>query len=139
MAGVGFLLRVVFRWLGEIMRILSFILSAAGLVLANSNQSAAADLPIVRNVPPVIVAQYNWTGFYAGGHAGYGWSSSNVSVGVADPLNLATAAVLDGAFALRYSLKRDGYVAGGQIGYNHQFERWLLGRGGRPCGLRHPG
>ena len=73
------------------------------------------------------MAQYNWTGFFAGVHAGYGWSSSNVSVGVADPLNLATAAVLDGAFALRYSLKRDGYVAGGQVGYNHQIDRWLLG------------
>ena len=80
---------------------------------------------MARKAPPALV--YNWTGLYAGVHVGYGWSNNNVSVGVADPLSLATAAVLDGAFALRYLPKRDGYVAGAQLGYNHQIDRLLLG------------
>jgi len=32
-----------------------------------------------------------------------------------------------GGFPLSYSLDRNGYVAGGQLGYNHQISQWLFG------------
>jgi outer membrane immunogenic protein len=112
---------------GTFTRRLPFAFAATVAVISAAGQVLAADLPMARKAPPALVAVYNWTGLYAGVHVGYGWSNNNVSVGVADPLSLATAAVLDGAFALRYLPKRDGYVAGAQLGYNHQIDRLLLG------------
>lgn len=109
------------------MRTAVVALVASFVFVIFSEKVPAADLPIVRKAPPVIIALHGWTGFYAGIHAGYAWTDGEVPVQVADPLNLATAPVLDGAFALRYSLDRRGYVAGGQAGYNHQIDRLLLG------------
>ena len=51
---------------------------------------------------PVPIA-YNWSGFYVGGHGGWGFG--------------------DGAFA-------DGFVIGGQIGVNMQWNSFVLGAEG---------
>src|SRR5260370_15680036 len=50
--------------------------AAVAIVTALAGPVAAADMagPIVRKAPPVVPAVVNWTGFYLGGHAGYGWS-----------------------------------------------------------------
>jgi outer membrane immunogenic protein len=48
--------------------------------------------------PPPIPFVYNWTGFYAGAHAGLGWS--------------------DGS---------SGFIGGGQVGFNYQINQWVLG------------
>ena len=57
---------------------------------------------------------YNWTGFYIGANGGYSWGpwDSNGFVN---------------GFAVSPSPKLQGYVAGGQIGYNWQFEQWVTG------------
>src|SRR5215468_12265454 len=52
--------------------------------------------------PPPIPLVYNWTGFYAGAHAGAGWSDG------------------DGSGS-------SGFVGGGQIGFNYQINQWVLG------------
>ena len=54
---------------------------------------------------------YTWTGFYAGAHAGWGWSHQNWSVN----------GLPEGAFS------GDGWLAGAQIGYNHQINQWVYG------------
>ena len=40
----------------------------------------------------------NWTGFYAGAHAGAGWSDDNA-----------------------------GFIGGGQVGFNYQINQWVFG------------
>lgn len=76
----------------------------------------AADLP-ARSEPyaPAPVAApvqgYNWTGFYAGLNAGYGWGSFRNG--------------LAGALG-----KPKGAVLGGQIGYNYQMNNFVLGAEG---------
>ena len=80
----------------------------AGLALTAAVIAApasAADLP--RSMPykaPAYVTAYNWTGFYIGAHAGYGWGASN-------------------GFDL------SGGFVGGQIGYNWQAagSPWVFG------------
>jgi outer membrane immunogenic protein len=76
------------------MRLITLIGSAlVGLGMATA--ASAADLP--RKAPAYSAPiGYNWTGFYIGANAGYGWSR--------------------GGFAG----DTDGFVGGGQIGYNWQ-------------------
>jgi outer membrane immunogenic protein len=81
-------------------------LAGLGLVaLVAAAPASAADLP--RGTPyraPAYVTAYNWTGFYLGAHAGYGWGSS-------DGIDL-----------------RGGFI-GGQVGYNWQGagSPWVFG------------
>jgi outer membrane immunogenic protein len=83
--------------------LLSGAAAIAALVIAAP--AYAADMPSRR--APVYKAAplpiFNWTGFYAGLHAGYGWGDSS-------------------------GLDPDGGFGGGQIGYNWQFSpNWVWG------------
>src|SRR5262245_39011862 len=68
----------------------------------------------------------NWTGFYAGVNAGYGFGGDpNVhTVGQAAP-NIANIA--GGARPGFVSMDRKGAIAGIQGGYNYQSDRFLIG------------
>lgn len=89
------------------------ILVAGALAsLVAMNAAVAADLP-GRNepyapAPAVSPVGYNWTGFYAGLHAGYGWGT----------FNNGTANIVG---------KPSGYVLGGQAGYNYQMNNFVIG------------
>jgi len=86
-------------------------------VLATYSVAAAADLPA--NFPvkaPIRSAIYDWTGFYVGGHFGYGDASFGPGT---NPVPL------QGVF-LRHS--PIGLIGGFQAGYNRQFSnRVVLG------------
>jgi outer membrane immunogenic protein len=62
---------------------------------------------------------YNWSGFYIGGQAGFAWGNVNV---------LDFGPVLDGGSIIdRTSFQPDGVLAGGQVGLQKQFGRWVAG------------
>ena len=90
------------------------LLAGAGLfVLAMAAQpAAAADMPRPVTKAPAMVAapMFNWTGFYVGVHAGYGWGDSHVS-----PLNGGEGTDVD------------GWLAGGQVGFNLQHGNFVWG------------
>jgi outer membrane immunogenic protein len=100
------------------------IFSAIGFVSAAS----AADMPLKARPVPVAAASYNWTGWYVGGHVGYGWDSNGTTIGITDPSGLATAAAAAGAIPVIFSDHPKGALGGLQIGYNHQISpNWVLG------------
>jgi outer membrane immunogenic protein len=82
-------------------RLLSGVAIAA---LSAAAPAIAADTPL--RAPVYRAASlpiFNWTGFYAGGHVGYGWGDAE-------------------------NLSPDGWFGGGQIGYNWQFSpNWVFG------------
>jgi outer membrane immunogenic protein len=85
--------------------------------LAVTAQSAgAADMPIRSPVVkgPVVAPApvYNWTGWYVGGHLGYGWGDKSWSF----PGEVVT---------VDYGV--DGFLAGGQLGFNIQNGPWVWG------------
>ncbi|ACL56614.1 outer membrane protein [Methylobacterium nodulans] len=100
------------------------LLSAFAAFTALTAAASAADLPRRVAPPPVIapVPVFTWTGFYAGFNAGYGFdvSSNNgptvLGVGPATGLVFAPTVI-----AFRNQNNLDGFVGGGQVGYNYQF------------------
>jgi len=82
-------------------------------VVAFATSAVAADLP-VKAAPPFDPG-YNWTGFYAGLNAGYSWGRDK------GPLTLGPFFSPDGSTTL------DGFIGGGQLGYNWQSRNWVFG------------
>jgi outer membrane immunogenic protein len=81
--------------------------------------ASAADLPT--KAPTLYPAPaWNWTGFYLGANAGYGVGSNQTSQSV----NVPGSSLL----FTQDSMSPNGFVGGGQIGYNWQMTpNWLLG------------
>lgn len=82
-----------------------FLLSGVALaILAMATPASAADMargPVYK--APAAAPLFNWTGFYIGAHAGYGWGDAS-------------------------GLNTDGWFGGGQIGVNYQFApNWVWG------------
>jgi outer membrane immunogenic protein len=98
------------RFCGGTMRLIQFV--GAGLIglVAAATPALAADMPIKAPVAKAaaLAPVFNWTGFYAGVHAGYGWGHATVS-------------------DLQENNKHDGWLAGGQAGYNVQYGNWVFG------------
>ena len=70
--------------------------------LAMVTAASAADLPVKSPPPaPVMAPVWNWTGFYVGVNAGYGWGRSTWDLP-----------------AVTVSSK--GWLAGATLGYNYQ-------------------
>jgi len=95
----------------------------------------AADLPRRYAPPPPAFAPvpvFTWTGFYVGLNAGYGFSNSDNSgfgdggfggLNVNVPGGVAAVTPVGGTFFSGFDEKRnrDGFVGGGQVGFNYQF------------------
>jgi len=87
--------------------------------------ATAADLPR-RAAPPIFtpVPVFTWTGFYAGFNAGYGFGVGNdlgpTIIGLNDASGLVPAGTT-AVIAFNNSNRTEGFVGGGQIGYNYQF------------------
>ena len=116
-----------FGWL--MVGALLLLLGATALAQTSDTPSAAPS--VSANVPAAAVpapppsgstSSYNWTGFYVGAHVGHGWGNGDTKV---DPLPSAATFVN----LLPQTLHPDpsGIVAGGQVGYNHQWQLLVLG------------
>ncbi len=95
------------------------ILLAAALALAAGGQALAADLPQPAPPPPRAPATYvpapvpvfSWTGIYVGINGGYGFGTSNWTAPTGSTGNFNT----------------DGFLVGGTIGGNYQWNQFVLG------------
>jgi outer membrane immunogenic protein len=91
-----------------------FLLATVAIAALGTSASAAdlAARPYTK-APPMMVAMYDWSGFYIGGNAGYG-SSRDCRTNVAGTINFGCH-------------DADGAVAGGQVGYRWQSSAWVFG------------
>jgi outer membrane immunogenic protein len=88
----------------------------------------AADLKVKKPVykaPPAPVAMYtDWSGFYVGGHLGYGWAdSSSTGTGIGG----AGAGPFEAALGTSVGVSPGGWLAGIQFGNNWLYQQYLLG------------
>jgi outer membrane immunogenic protein len=105
-------------------------LAGAALLLLLGPASAADMAVKARPMPAAEV--WNWTGFYVGGNLGYGWSDGDRTV-TARPNDDSSAFLING-FTNDFTPARppvsfgmSGATGGLQLGYNWQFDKWLLG------------
>jgi outer membrane immunogenic protein len=103
------------------------ILLAGVALFGFAGVASAADLP-ARAAPPApvfsAVPVFTWTGFYVGVNAGYGWQDNN------DGSVFVPAGTIPGTGAgtIVYGDDNgDGFVGGGQIGYNYQIGSFVVG------------
>jgi outer membrane immunogenic protein len=90
-------------------------LAAIGLfALGAIGPATAADMRMpVKAPPPIPVQIFTWTGFYLGGNIGAAWSSNRIS---------------EDRFGVTWNRSSDArFIGGGQIGYNWQFNNFVLG------------
>ena len=80
------------------------VVGAAVVTFATSALAAPPSVPV-----------YSWTGFYVGLNAGYSWGRDS------GPLTLGPSFSADGGTNL------DGFIGGGQLGYNWQSRNWVFG------------
>lgn len=86
--------------------------------------ASAATVPVTPVPNPIILPPppaNKWTGFYGGGHVGYGWGRANTTF---SPLPTATQFINLAPTTLRPDPK--GVIAGAQFGYNQEITPWVL-------------
>jgi outer membrane immunogenic protein len=113
------------------MRYLSIAIVAAASAVAFTQIASAADMPVKapRYAPTPPAAVFSWTGFYIGGNVGYSWGNADTDFNAA-PVTVTTTV---GPFSIpgfvgAQSVKPEGIIGGGQIGYNWQFApNWVAG------------
>ncbi|WP_298956800.1 outer membrane beta-barrel protein [uncultured Methylobacterium sp.] len=102
------------------------LLTSLAAFTALTAAASAADLPRRVAPPPVFtpVPVFTWTGFYAGFNAGYGFATQDTNratvLGVGPASGLVTPGT-SAVIAFPGQRSSDGFVGGGQIGYNYQF------------------
>lgn len=102
------------------------ILTSMAGVCALAGTALAADLPAPP--PPVFVPPFSWTGFYAGINAGYHWGNSSfIFTGTDTGIGGLGSALAIGAIPVTGVHGSEGFIGGGQIGYNYQINSFVLG------------
>jgi outer membrane immunogenic protein len=103
---------------------------------AFSQFAVAADLPVKApaKTAPVPVASYNWTGFYIGATAGYGWSNQGLilagAVTFANPAlsrSAQDAAASAASIPATLNTRARGFIGGIQLGYSFQMNQVVWG------------
>ncbi|WP_018182028.1 outer membrane protein [Kaistia granuli] len=82
---------------------------AGAVFVALANAASAADISVNEPVPvaPAQTTTFDWNGFYAGVHGGFGWGSGTKDADFLDSVS--------------------GGLFGVQAGYNYQANPWLVG------------
>jgi outer membrane immunogenic protein len=108
------------------------IAGAALAVALTTIQAHGADIARPVYKAPVVAPAYNWTGFYVGGHGGYGWDPASA---IFNPVTYAYSVggpglgstLLSGPGNIPLSVDPSGGFGGIQIGYNWQTGAFLFG------------
>jgi outer membrane immunogenic protein len=111
------------------------LIAALSLLSLGTAGAMAADMPL--KAPMAPPPPPSWTGFYIGVNGGASWATAANSINLGG-LGLGGAATLP-----LYSQGLNGFLGGGQIGYNYQAGNFLVGvegdgdwsniKGSTPC------
>jgi len=99
------------------------IASAAFASVLAATSVSAADLPAYSKAP-VVAAVYDWTGPYIGTNLGYSFGRGRTD---GTYTNGSLVAALTTVTPLYNRADVNGFVGGGQLGYNWQFGSWVTG------------
>jgi outer membrane immunogenic protein len=103
------------------MRRIAIAAATAGLLVASHAHAADMRMP-VKAPPAVVVAAPDWSGFYLGLFAGYGWGRAKATA----PYDGNTGFFYN-FLGNAYSFDADGFFGGGTLGYNMQSGAFVYG------------
>lgn len=86
-------------------------LAGLGFLALAAAPAQAADLRLPVKAPATVITYYNWTGFYVGGHVGYGWADFDSG----------------GPFVGATLAEASGLMYGATLGFNWQAGAWVFG------------
>ncbi|MGC1250411.1 MAG: carbohydrate porin [Xanthobacteraceae bacterium] len=99
--------------------------------MALIGHAAAADISAVlptKAPPPATPVAYDWTGYYIGGHVGYGLGGSNWSATQAGGSTSSLSGTIGFSNAYNFAGGTGSYLLGLQAGYDHMAaSHWLVG------------
>jgi outer membrane immunogenic protein len=98
------------------------IILAGVSLFALCGAASAADMAVrmpTKAAPAMVEAAYNWTGFYIGGHVGYGWGDSDTTI-------VTSSGTFPTGFVLNTN-ELKGFIGGGQVGFNYQVGQFVFG------------
>ena len=98
---------------GTVMKKLAIAIAAIALI---GTPAFAADMAL-KAPPPAPAPVYNWTGWYVGVNAGASFGNAKTDFNGA-PVTTFLGTVVTGGFASSEREYPDGFIGGGQIGYN---------------------
>jgi outer membrane immunogenic protein len=98
--------------------------SAGAIALFAAQPAAAADMPV--KARPPVVEVWTWDGLYVGGNVGYSWGRSKTNVDYYNTVTGLPIAPPPGSITSQ-KFNMNGWVAGGQVGYNIQSGSWVYG------------
>jgi outer membrane immunogenic protein len=93
-------------------------LACAGLIAATATLAGTAFAAEPAPTPPPPVPIFTWTGLYVGGQIGYAWGR--------DPVTWSGISNDDELAAGMFSQTPQGVIGGGHVGYNLQYNQWLV-------------
>jgi outer membrane immunogenic protein len=106
------------------------LLLATTAIVALGGQAFASDLlpaPMPVKVPVYQPAEL-FAGWYVGINAGYGWGQDKVNLSGADAPSQAAVNFLSGiGVPTSFSPAPSGFIGGGQVGYNFQYQGFVAG------------
>ena len=70
-------------------------------------------------VAPIAAEEFSWSGFYIGGRAGYGWHDGDIDTVLLPGILTIEPRTQDNS--------SDGFIGGGEIGFNWQLNRFVFG------------
>jgi outer membrane immunogenic protein len=109
-------------------RFLSLSCVSCVLVAGLLNSANAADMSMPFKAPPMAPQASNWSGFYIGVNGGAGWGTAASSIdlsGLAAALGGGTTGITGTLPVGSHEL--NGFLGGGQIGYNWEFGNFVFG------------
>ncbi len=98
----------------------------AGAALASlfaATSASAADLPVYTKAP-AVAAVYSWTGPYIGTNLGYSWGRGATD---GNWTNTSAVAAITTVTPMSGRADLNGFIGGGQLGYNWQQGAWVFG------------
>jgi outer membrane immunogenic protein len=95
------------------------VAAAAAIAAVTAQPATAADMPV--KAPPPVVEVWTWDGWYAGINGGYSWGRSETT---GTFYHNVTGALLATS---QQTIKLNGPIFGGQIGFNRQRGNWVWG------------
>jgi outer membrane immunogenic protein len=112
-------------------KVQTLLLATTGVV-ALIGSAFAADMAVraPAPLPPPPAPLYSWTGFYAGLNAGFHWGRNCVNTVTTNVASLSGFEVVGSAIASQGTGSAcpddNGFIGGGQVGYNWQFTNWVI-------------